>query len=643
MEEQFDWSPSPPSSPLSPESPLSPLDESAALSSCTAASSTTTYSDSQGLPVTVSASLSVEVAGEVIDCVNQYMEQVLTYGNSWHVIHRATLLDPHCLLALVLTADYLIAAEHIDHATRYLSRAKQLLTLSGNQHSHVTRREQLYVTAWTEWVRGKKHALTTLRLLIELCPNDLFAIKKAQLIAFLSGDFPRMLSLVNTPAVRAACNKRAYYGGMVAFALEENGEVEEAERVAREGVALCETDVWSYHAVAHCLLAQGRIAEGRAWMEANCWRWERCMSFMYTHSWFHAALFYLEDEDWPQVQHAYEQHIWRIDSQPTASRSSSASDSPSGHVHVSPAIEERPPIAKPHEEQKADTTEAVSVFQPFLSSDKGKIEDQLNALLVLWKWQVRCSSAGQASAPTATVDFAAYYRELISYVRWPPSQTLGLFGLVLLQACVSGHDEAKASELRQAMQQRVDAMEGGKQTKHVALYLPIADAVMAYYGRATDAAGGGRQSAYQLLAPIMSTYHRWLHRSERKHAPHTASSPAPPATAAPSGGSQRVSWQSAAFPWSGRHLLQVVVGSGEQRSVLSDWWLQLLYDTRHHADCEREAEQWLMYRRSEGSRFYRRMRDESRARQAAASGKDTSASGLGSGSGVELGGGVLQQ
>ena len=286
MEEQFDWSPSPPASPLSPESPSSPLDDSAAISSYTAASSTATYSDSQGLPVTVSASLSTEVAGEVIGCINAYMEQVLTYGNSWHVIHRATVLDPHCLLALVLTADYLIAAEHLNHATHYLHRAKHILTLSGGRHSHVTQREQLYVLAWTEWVKGKKHALTTLKQLIELYPNDLFAIKKAQLIAFLSGDFPRMLSLVTTPAVRAACSKRAYYGGMVAFALEENGEVEEAERVAREGVELCETDVWSYHAVAHCLLAQGRIAEGRAWMEANCWRWERCMSFMYTHSWY---------------------------------------------------------------------------------------------------------------------------------------------------------------------------------------------------------------------------------------------------------------------------------------------------------------------------------------------------------------------
>ena len=195
-----------------------------------------TYTDSQGLLVTVSASLSTEVAGEVIDCINAYMEQVLTYGNSWHVIHRATILDPHCLLALVLTADYLIAAEHLNHATHFLNRAKHLLTLSGNQYSHVTRREQLYVTAWTEWVRGKKHALTTLKTLIDAYPNDLFALKKAQLIAFLSGDLPRMLSLVQSPAVRAACSKRPYYGGMVAFALEENGEVEEAERVAREAV-----------------------------------------------------------------------------------------------------------------------------------------------------------------------------------------------------------------------------------------------------------------------------------------------------------------------------------------------------------------------------------------------------------------------
>ena len=361
---------------------------------------------------------------------------------------------------------------------------------------------------------------------------------------------------------------------------------------------------------------------------------------------FHAALFYLEDEDWPQVQHAYEQHIWRIDSQPTASRSASISASPSGHIHVSPAIDERPPITKQHDDTNKRDSETASLFQPFLSSDKGKIEDQLNALLVLWKWQVRCSAA--QSTP-ATIDFASYYRQLLSHVRWPPSQTLGLYALVLLQACVSGQEEAKANELRQAMQQRVDAMDergGGqgdrKKTKHASLYLPIADAVMAYYGAgSSDASGrGGKQKAYQLLAPIMSTYHRWLHRHERKHGPPSTSSPTPASPATTSSGSRRVSWQSAAFPWSGRHLLQVVVGSGEQRSALSDWWLQLLYDTQHYAECEREAEQWLMYRRSEGSRFYRRMRDESRPRQAAG-GKDKSASVVSGG--VEVGGGVMQQ
>ena len=331
---------------------------------------------------------------------------------------------------------------------------------------------------------------------------------------------------------------------------------------------------------------------------------------------FHAALFYLEDEDWPQVQHAYEQHIWRIDSQPTASRSASISSSPSGHVHVSPAIDERPLILPPHDDHKSDGGGEAALFQPFLSSDKGKIEDQLNALLVLWKWQVRNSAA----QPTPATDFTAYYCQLLSHVRWPPSQALGLYGLVLLQACVSGRDEGKTSELRRSMQQRVDAMDhkdgaqsDRKRTKHVALYLPIADAIIAYYGGGGEASAGasgvGRQKAYQLLAPIMSTYHRWLHRQERKHS--ATSAPSPPA--ASSGGGSRVSWQSAAFPWSGRHLLQVVVGSGEQRSALSDWWLQLLYDTQHYVECEHEAEQWLAYRRTESTHFYRRMRDESQS------------------------------
>ena len=368
------------------------------------------------------------------------------------------------------------------------------------------------------------------------------------------------------------------------------------------------------------------------------------MSFMYTHSWFHAALFYLEDDDYTQVQHAYEQHIWRVDAQPSASRpapsaSASSSASPSGHIHVSPAADERPSVVLPHEDDAQRTAgEGASLFQPFLSSDKGKIEDQLSALLVLWKWQVRCSAA--QPAPPA-VDFAAYYRQLLSSVKWPPAQTTGLYGLVLLQACASAGEAQKAGELRRAMQERVDAMvdkKGGqedrKRAKHTALYLPVADALLAFYG---DNGGGadGKRKAYQLVAPVMTTYHSWLHRNERKqHSQATAAArpdASPAASKSDAGGT--ASWQSAAFPWSGRHLLQVVVGSGEQRSALSDWWLQLLYEAQQYAECEREAEQWLAYRRSEGGRFYMRMRDASRARRAEAA----------SSGGVAAGGKALQQ
>ena len=45
--------------------------------------------------------------------------------------------------------------------------------------------------------------------------------------------------------------------------------LEAAEVAARQGVEREPGDVWAYHAVAHCLLAQGRVREGIDWMEDN--------------------------------------------------------------------------------------------------------------------------------------------------------------------------------------------------------------------------------------------------------------------------------------------------------------------------------------------------------------------------------------
>ena len=62
---------------------------------------------------------------------------------------------------------------------------------------------------------------------------------------------------------------------------------------ARNALELDRRDPWAHHAVAHCLEARGRLLEGVAFLESMADTWEGCNSFMYTHNWWHLALFYL--------------------------------------------------------------------------------------------------------------------------------------------------------------------------------------------------------------------------------------------------------------------------------------------------------------------------------------------------------------
>jgi tetratricopeptide (TPR) repeat protein len=80
--------------------------------------------------------------------------------------------------------------------------------------------------------------------------------------------------------------------GMYAYALEECGAYDEAERWGREAVERNPGDLWAIHSVAHVLEMQGRSAEGVKWLDYTPEQWSQKNPFK-AHIWWHAALFFL--------------------------------------------------------------------------------------------------------------------------------------------------------------------------------------------------------------------------------------------------------------------------------------------------------------------------------------------------------------
>src|SRR5471032_1708932 len=124
---------------------------------------------------------------------------------------------------------------------------------------------------------------------------------------------------VNSPMLRRISLKApagavdiGHSHGLLAFAYEQCHLLEEAQTSAREALRLQPSEPWAHHALAHVMLTQGRIEEGIGFLEGVKHHWDGLNSFMYTHNWWHLALFYLGRGEDQRVLEIYDRHVWGI-------------------------------------------------------------------------------------------------------------------------------------------------------------------------------------------------------------------------------------------------------------------------------------------------------------------------------------------
>lgn len=190
-------------------------------------------------------------------------------------------------------------------AGRYLQRAKARLDAGTPE------REQLLVHLLQAWIEDDiPQALDLIDTLLALHPRDLFALKLSQYLRFNLGDSPGMLRVALQVVPHAG--EVAQVHGMLAFAYEQCHLLEDAEAAARQALHLEPREPWAQHALAHVLLTEGRIEEGTAFLESAKAGWQGLNSFMYTHNWWHLALFHLARGHGQQVLEIYDQHVWGI-------------------------------------------------------------------------------------------------------------------------------------------------------------------------------------------------------------------------------------------------------------------------------------------------------------------------------------------
>ena len=64
--------------------------------------------------------------------------------------------------------------------------------------------------------------------------------------------------------------------------------------------------------LAHCLEARGRLLEGVAFLQSISDTWEGCNSFMYTHNWWHLALFLIDLDRTDEALALFDKRVWGV-------------------------------------------------------------------------------------------------------------------------------------------------------------------------------------------------------------------------------------------------------------------------------------------------------------------------------------------
>ncbi|KAF4740038.1 hypothetical protein FOZ62_026063, partial [Perkinsus olseni] len=142
--------------------------------------------------------------------------------------------------------------------------------------------------------------------------DDLFPLKRAQVMALKCGRSDLVYdAIAEIYKNRGSClSTIPFLSAMVSFGLEQIGDYEAAERVARDGYA-CQgaatDDIWLDHAVIHSLYFQGpeRQPDALDFFRDHHESWnarQECLiPFIYTHCFWHWALVLAETDQFDEA------------------------------------------------------------------------------------------------------------------------------------------------------------------------------------------------------------------------------------------------------------------------------------------------------------------------------------------------------
>lgn len=237
--------------------------------------------------------------------ITTFTAEVLSHGKQAAAVLDAVAADPDCAYAQACAGALFLFL----HTRDGIVRAQPYIDAAKARASSASPQEQIFIAAIDAWARTDHIAAADrLRDLILDWPEDLLAAKLSQVHELSLGRAETMAD--NARRTSAARPGDASALGLLAFAEEQAGDLDAADRAAQDALALRADDPWAQHAMAHLFARRGATDEGLAFLTAASPSWDRCSSFMYTHNWWHLALLHLDRGDTETVLDIFDNRVW---------------------------------------------------------------------------------------------------------------------------------------------------------------------------------------------------------------------------------------------------------------------------------------------------------------------------------------------
>uniref|UniRef100_A0A4W4EZM9 Tetratricopeptide repeat protein 38 n=1 Tax=Electrophorus electricus TaxID=8005 RepID=A0A4W4EZM9_ELEEL len=206
-------------------------------------------------------------------------------------------------LQLVGTGSSVLRDEKLANAVR------RLMKLADAQE--LTSRERQHVQAVELFSRGAlPQAASVWEDILVEHPTDMLALKLSHDALFYLGEQTQMRDSVARvlPHWRPHMPLYSYLKGMYSFGLLETRFYDQAEKVAKEGLALNRQDGWSVHSLAHVYEMKAEVEMGLKFMSSTEKDWVVC-DMLACHNYWHWALCHIEKGEYEEALRIFDEQV----------------------------------------------------------------------------------------------------------------------------------------------------------------------------------------------------------------------------------------------------------------------------------------------------------------------------------------------